>query len=198
MLTVDEVFISEHDLNHAVDVHVAPVHGIQLAVTSGLFYYVMDRAAWLEDLNALVFLRFKELKVSGEIDVALRLNAPDAPKHNLIFIHLLVTTILEVPILLLLSGHHLPVVGVSCCALTVRTTFASLQPSVWLLVEHVALLVLLRELISWWDERSCSDYLGVLRVLLHQAIYYWRWGLCETAVSCSVVLGSQKLLLLGV
>lgn len=48
--------VAEHDLNHAVDLHVAAVHRTQQGLDPRLLDDVVYLAARLEDLDALVFL----------------------------------------------------------------------------------------------------------------------------------------------
>ncbi len=92
MLTVDEVLISKHDLNHAVHVHVSAVHRVKLAVTARLLYYVVHLAARLEYFNALVLLLFEHLHVTLQIDVALWF---DAPYPELLIVMLILLLLLD-------------------------------------------------------------------------------------------------------
>jgi len=50
--------IAEHDLNHAVHLHVAAIHGAKQCLSPCVLDDVVDLAACLEYLDAFVFLLF--------------------------------------------------------------------------------------------------------------------------------------------
>lgn len=102
-LTVSEMFILEHNLYERIGLHAASVNWVKVRIVFGFLNDLMDLAAALEYLHALVLLLFQEHLVILQIDVAVRVYRPD-PRLLLAVLHVEVVIIfsaLIVPYLLL-------------------------------------------------------------------------------------------------
>jgi hypothetical protein len=91
--------VAEHDLNHAIDLHVPPIHWAEQGFVLGILDYIMYLAARLKDLNAFVFLLLKKLQVGLEVNIAIRFHTSDAE-----FLLLLILLLFLVKIGIVLVG----------------------------------------------------------------------------------------------
>ncbi len=207
LLTVDEMFVSKHNLQHGIWVQGMPIGTAYIGVRSRFCDSFCDLWTAFEYLNALFSFHVQNRLIILKVYIALRFDASDCTKNvRLILLNLIVKIVPIILIIELRAIDHALNVGSSAILLRATVVWFSCrrlrlwalttrgEMCIWRIVHHLHPIM---RIYLFWEEAAWKS-LVVPSILFHVSIYNWWLVHCRGSSETSILLCGSRCYYLSV